>query len=52
MDKWEYRKRWTCGFNEMYVMEKMGEDGWELCAIWFFIFYFKRRISNRMSQSN
>ena len=45
MDKWEYKRR-IAGFNEMKIMEEMGEDGWELCACWFFNLYFKRRISN------
>ena len=46
MDKWEYKRRWAWSiFDEMGIMNEMGEDGWELCACWFVWLYFKRRIS-------
>ena len=46
MDKWEYRKRVGFVWNEMEVMREMGKDGWELCAVWVWHLYFKRKKQN------
>ncbi len=46
MDKWEHKRLIVAPWNEVEISNKMGEDGWELCACWFFYLYFKRRISN------
>ncbi len=42
--KWEYRRRSANLFNEMEVMREMGEEGWELCAVWLFLLYFRRPV--------
>jgi len=46
MKKWEYRRRIAFVWNEMEIMRRMGEDGWELCACWAWWLYFKRPIGN------
>lgn len=40
--KWEYRRRWAHLFNEMSIMREMGEEGWQLCGVYFALLYFKR----------
>jgi len=40
--RWEYRRRVANLFNEEQILEEMGAEGWELCACWLFLLYFKR----------
>jgi len=42
--KREYRRRSANLFNEMEVMREMGEEGWELCAVWLFSLYCRRPV--------
>lgn len=39
-DMWEYRT----GFLEDDVMTALGKEGWELCAAWSGVAFFKRRV--------
>jgi len=45
--KWEYRRRSANLFNEMTIMREMGEEGWQLCAVWLFLLYFRRPVQER-----
>ncbi len=42
--QWEYRRRTAFAWNEMEVMQEMGHEGWELCAVWGIFLYFKRQL--------
>ncbi len=39
--QWQYRRR-AYFWNEMSILQEMGEDGWELCGVWWIWLYFKR----------
>jgi hypothetical protein len=45
LTKWEYCRKSATAFNEMRIMQEMGEDGWELCAVWIGLLYFKRPLT-------
>lgn len=40
--RWEYRRRFAFVWNEMNILREMGEEGWELCVVWFTWQYVKR----------
>jgi len=42
MESWEYKRKVAFAWNEVEIMNKMGEEGWELCACWVWFLYFKR----------
>lgn len=39
MQQWEYETAKMCSKNDLLLM---GSQGWELCAVYLFTFYFKR----------
>lgn len=47
MVRWEYRRRAAFVWSELGILREMGEDGWELCGVWWIWLYFKRPLRAR-----
>jgi DNA-binding XRE family transcriptional regulator len=41
-ETWEYKKKTATAFNEIGVLERMGEDGWEMTGFGLAALHFRR----------
>jgi DNA-binding XRE family transcriptional regulator len=41
-ESWEYKKRAATAFNEMSVLEQMGDEGWEMTGFGAAVLHFRR----------